>query len=177
MALEQVAYVRKSAHEPEYRPLVGLRSMSPAAPAACGAKTTLIRPYLRSVYVAPPQSGRATNWRPDLSIIAPGWWVARMPGTGTLRRSSPPARKKAIVGKSRVEATRLQRLSFVFLALENDSSTEPTRSIFIRTADILPQYPNTPILQYSNTPIPQYSNTPLLQYSNTPILQYPGARV
>ena len=40
-----------------------------------------------------------------------------MPGTGTLRRSSTPARKKAIVGKSRVEATRLQRLSFVFLAL------------------------------------------------------------
>jgi hypothetical protein len=39
-----------------------------------------------------------------------------MPGTGTLRRSSAPARKKAIVGKSRVEATRLQRLSFVFLA-------------------------------------------------------------
>jgi hypothetical protein len=41
-----------------------------------------------------------------------------MPGTGTLRRSSTPARKKAIVGKSRVEATRLQRLSFVFLALD-----------------------------------------------------------
>src|ERR1700674_578620 len=40
-----------------------------------------------------------------------------MPGTGTLRRSSTPARKKAIVGKSRVAATRLQRLSFVFLAL------------------------------------------------------------
>ncbi len=60
-------------------------------------------------------------------------WVARMPGTGTLRRSSgstelaevgstelaevTPARKKAIVGKSRVEATRLQRVSFVFLVL------------------------------------------------------------
>src|ERR1700692_1687244 len=40
-----------------------------------------------------------------------------MPGTGTLRRSSKPDRKKAMVGKSRVEATRLQRLSFVFLAL------------------------------------------------------------
>ena len=48
-----------------------------------------------------------------------------MPGTGTLRRSSgstelaevTPVRKKAIVGKSRVEATRLQRLSFVFLVL------------------------------------------------------------
>src|SRR3984893_4579099 len=40
-----------------------------------------------------------------------------MPGTGTLRRSSAPARKKAIVGKSRVEAARLQRLSLVFLAL------------------------------------------------------------
>jgi hypothetical protein len=37
--------------------------------------------------------------------------------TGTLRRSSAPARKKAIVGKSRVAATRLQRLSFVFLVL------------------------------------------------------------
>src|SRR5271165_1897821 len=58
---------------------------------------------------------RATKWRPDLSIIAPGRWVARMPGTGTLRRSSTPARKKAIVGKSRVAATRLQgaaRISF-----------------------------------------------------------------
>ena len=51
---------------------------------------------------------RTTNWRPDLSIIAPGRWVARMPGTGTLRHNSTPARKKAIVGKSRVEATRLQ---------------------------------------------------------------------
>src|SRR5271166_4265277 len=58
---------------------------------------------------------RATKWRPDLSIIAPGRWVARMPGTGTLRRSNTPARKKAIVGKSRVAATRLQgatRISF-----------------------------------------------------------------
>jgi hypothetical protein len=41
-----------------------------------------------------------------------------MPGTGTPRRSITPARKKAIVGKSRVEATRLKRLSFVFLAFE-----------------------------------------------------------
>jgi hypothetical protein len=40
-----------------------------------------------------------------------------MPGTGTLRRSSTPVRKKAIVGKSRVGATGLERLSFVFLAL------------------------------------------------------------
>ena len=40
-----------------------------------------------------------------------------MPGTGPLRRSSGPARKKAIVGKSRVEANRLQRPAFVFLAL------------------------------------------------------------
>jgi hypothetical protein len=31
-----------------------------------------------------------------------------MPGTGTPRRSNTPVRKKAIVGKSRVEATRLQ---------------------------------------------------------------------
>jgi hypothetical protein len=40
-----------------------------------------------------------------------------MPGTGPLRRSSVPARKKAIVGKSRVEPDRLQRPSFVFLVL------------------------------------------------------------
>ena len=40
-----------------------------------------------------------------------------MPGTGTLRRSSGPARKKAIVGKSLVEAKRFQRPAFVFLAL------------------------------------------------------------
>src|SRR5260370_24358754 len=40
-----------------------------------------------------------------------------MPGTGALRRSSVPARKKVIVGKSLVEPERLQRPSFVFLAL------------------------------------------------------------
>jgi hypothetical protein len=40
-----------------------------------------------------------------------------MPGTGPLRRSSGPARKKAIVGKSRVEANRLQSPTFVFLIL------------------------------------------------------------
>jgi hypothetical protein len=40
-----------------------------------------------------------------------------MPGTGPLRRSSGPARKKAIMDKSRVEANRLQRRAFVFLAL------------------------------------------------------------
>ena len=40
-----------------------------------------------------------------------------MPGTGPLRRSSGPARKKAIVGKSRVEANRLQRPASVFLAV------------------------------------------------------------
>src|SRR5260221_12866235 len=50
----------------------------------------------------------ATNRSPDLSIIAPGQFVARMPGTGPLRRSSVLARKKAIVGKSLVEADRLQ---------------------------------------------------------------------
>jgi hypothetical protein len=62
---------------------------------------------------------RSANWllqkgRPDLSIIAPGRYAARMPGTGPLRRSSGPARKKAIVDKSRVEANRLgaQGLSF-----------------------------------------------------------------
>ena len=55
-----------------------------------------------------------TNRRPDLSIIAPGWRAARMPGTGSLRRSGAAARMKAIVGKSRVEAEELQRPAFVF---------------------------------------------------------------
>src|SRR3984893_14133447 len=64
-----------------------------------------------------PWPRRTTNRRPDLSIIAPGRCAARMPGTGPLRRSSVPARKKAIVGKSRVEPDRLQRPSFFFLAL------------------------------------------------------------
>jgi len=64
-----------------------------------------------------PWPRRTTNRRPDLSIIAPGRCAARMPGTGPLRRSSVPARKKAIVGKSRVEPDRLQRPSFVFLLL------------------------------------------------------------
>src|SRR6202022_2006226 len=63
-----------------------------------------------------PWPRRTTNRPPDLSIIAPGRCAARMPGTGPLRRSSVPARKKAIVGKSRVEPDRLQRPSFVFLA-------------------------------------------------------------
>src|SRR5438132_14205992 len=63
------------------------------------------------------QSKTTTTRRPDLSIIASGRCAARMPGTGPLRRSSVPARKKAIVGKSRVEPDRLQRPSFVFLAL------------------------------------------------------------
>jgi hypothetical protein len=40
-----------------------------------------------------------------------------MPGTGPLRRSSVPARKKAIVGKSRVEPDRRQRPAVVFVAL------------------------------------------------------------
>ena len=47
------------------------------------------------------------NGRSDLSISAPGRWVARMPGTGSPRGSSTPARIKAIVGKSRVGATRV----------------------------------------------------------------------
>jgi len=37
-----------------------------------------------------------------------------MPGTGPLRRSSEPARKKAIVGKSRIAAKRHQGPAFVF---------------------------------------------------------------
>ena len=80
------------------------------------------------------RSKRTTNRRPDLSIIAPGRCAARMPGTGPLRRSSGPARKKAIVGKSRVEATRLQRLSFVFLSFLVTSifnlRLRPTHKIF-----------------------------------------------
>src|SRR3974390_2884316 len=40
-----------------------------------------------------------------------------MPGTGPLRRSSGPARIKAIVGKSRVEPERHQRPVLVFLLL------------------------------------------------------------
>src|SRR5260221_1798847 len=58
----------------------------------------------------------ATNRSPDLSIIAPGQCVARMPGTGPLRRSSVLARKKAIVGKSLVEADRFQRPWVVFVS-------------------------------------------------------------
>jgi len=42
-----------------------------------------------------------------------------MPGTGPLRRSSAPARKKAIVGKSRVEPELLQSPAFVFLLFVN----------------------------------------------------------
>src|SRR4029077_14013131 len=52
---------------------------------------------------------------PRLIHNRPGRWAARMPGTGSLRRSSAPARKKAIVGKSRVEPEWLQRPAFVFL--------------------------------------------------------------
>ena len=74
-----------------------------------------------------------------------------MPGTGTLRRSSTPARKKAIVGKSRVEATRLQGLSFVFLAWRTILQLNPR-------------------VQYSSV---QQTFSP----NNTPIPQYPGARV
>jgi hypothetical protein len=32
MALKQVAHIRKSAHEPEYKPLVGLRSTNTPTP-------------------------------------------------------------------------------------------------------------------------------------------------
>src|ERR1700726_614225 len=69
------------------------------------------------------RSKRTTNGRPDLSVIAPGRCAARMPGTGALRRSSGPARKKAIVGKSRVEANRLQRPAFVFGFFGKDGFT------------------------------------------------------
>ena len=68
-------------------------------------------------FLALPNPKRTTNRRPDLSIITPGRCVARMPGTGPLRRSNMPARKKAILGKSLVEPDRLQRPSFVFLTL------------------------------------------------------------
>jgi hypothetical protein len=40
-----------------------------------------------------------------------------MPGTGPLRRSSAPVRKKAIVDKSRIAAGRLRSPRSVFLAL------------------------------------------------------------
>ena len=52
--------------------------------------------------------------RPDLFIIAPPDLVARMPGTGPLRRSSQNGRIKAIVSKSRIEAAycRAPSLSF-----------------------------------------------------------------
>jgi hypothetical protein len=43
-------------------------------------------------------------------------WVAPVL-SGSLCKVPPSARKKAIVGKSRVAATRFRRLSFVFLAL------------------------------------------------------------
>jgi hypothetical protein len=49
----------------------------------------------------------ARRGRSDLSIIAPGRCAARMPGTGPLRRSSAAARKKAIVGKSRLLETHM----------------------------------------------------------------------
>src|SRR5206468_12685903 len=61
------------------------------------------------VLVGGSGSRRATNRRSDLSIIAPGRCAARTPGTGPLRRSSGPARKKAIGGKSRVKPERHQR--------------------------------------------------------------------
>ena len=40
-----------------------------------------------------------------------------MPGTGSLRRSSAPVRKKAIVDKSRIGAGALRSPRFIFLAL------------------------------------------------------------
>ena len=64
-------------------------------------------------------NNKPTKRCPDLSIIAPGRWAARMPGRGPLRRSSAPARKKAIVGKSRVEPELLQSPAFVFLLFVN----------------------------------------------------------
>jgi hypothetical protein len=72
---------------------------------------------LAGMLFCPAHPRRATNRRPDLSIIAPGRCAARMPGTGPLRRSSGPDRKKAIMGKSRVAPDRLQWPAFVFLAL------------------------------------------------------------
>jgi hypothetical protein len=46
-----------------------------------------------------------------------------MPGTGPLRRSSTPVRKKAIVDKSRIAAGRLRSPRFVFVALVKMSFT------------------------------------------------------
>src|SRR5262245_9437240 len=42
-----------------------------------------------------------------------------MPGTGPLRRSSTPARKKEVVGKSRVEPELIQSRAFDFLLFVN----------------------------------------------------------
>src|SRR5260370_22531837 len=61
----------------------------------------------------------ATRRRSDLSTIAPDRSAARMPGTGSLRRSSGPGRNQAIVGKSRIGATLYRRERSVFLLHTN----------------------------------------------------------
>ncbi len=61
----------------------------------------------------------ATRRRSDLSTIAPDRSAARMPGTGSLRRSSGPVRNQAIVGKSRIGATLYRRERSVFLLHTN----------------------------------------------------------
>ena len=54
------------------------------------------------------RSGVARQQGPDLCIRAPGRRAARMPGTGPQRRSSAPARIKALVRKSRFRAAALR---------------------------------------------------------------------
>jgi hypothetical protein len=61
---------------------------------------------------APPRS-LMNNCRTDI----------RMPGRGSLRRSSAPVRKKAIVDKSRIAAGRLRSPRSVLLALVKMSFT------------------------------------------------------
>src|SRR6516162_8735509 len=71
------------------------------------------------------------NGRSDLSTIAPGRCAARMPGTGPSRRSSEPARKKAIVDKSQVEANRLQSPAFVFGVWASIGGDSPFKTRFL----------------------------------------------
>src|SRR5258705_9640957 len=61
----------------------------------------------------------ATRRRSDLSTIAPDGSAARMPGTGSLRRSRGPVRNQAIVGKSRIGAPLYRRERPVFLLHTN----------------------------------------------------------
>ena len=54
-----------------------------------------------------------------------------MPGTGPLRRSSAPGRKKAIVDKSRIGARRLRSSGSAFVALVKLSFTGKVSLLFL----------------------------------------------